>query len=104
MDKHLNLFYSYNQGNSNSLERAKQLENNLTRALISTLQNLSKNVQHAIISKMVNGEKLNSKDFTFDLQDTSKEYINKKAQKFLLILQRDKSDISKLSFEVLHEK
>ena len=40
MDKHFNLFQSYNSGNDKDLAGIVQLEDNLTRSLTCTLSNL----------------------------------------------------------------
>lgn len=53
MDKHLNLFYSYNQGSLDKLEKVKQLEDNITRALIVTLMSLEANKQKCFIEKLL---------------------------------------------------
>lgn len=96
MDKHLNLFYSYNQGKIDSLERIKQLENNLTRAVITTLLNLTDEIQRKIIFEISKtpDQVLTSKNFKYDLQNT-KQDVKKIARKFLLILQRDESEVTK---------
>ena len=38
MDLHHNLFYSYRGANTDDVDRDRQLENNLTKALINTLK------------------------------------------------------------------
>lgn len=105
MDKHLNLFYSYNQGDFSSPETQKQLENNLTRALITTIKNLSPEAQRQIIELLIaqkTGIKLKSKKFLFDLQNTEHN-VNKDASKYIIILQRTKSEITLIDLKKINE-
>ena len=95
MDKHLNLFYSYNQGELQNPATESQLENNLTRSLIVTLKNLSKTTRNRLIEKILykdEDQRLKSNNFTFDLQNTDIKR-SKESNKFLVILQRKRSQI-----------
>lgn len=95
MDKHLNLFYSYNQGELQNPATENQLENNLTRALIVTLKNLSKPTRNLLIEKILYTDPeqhIKSNDFTFDLQNTEIKR-DKESYKYLVILQRKRSQI-----------
>jgi len=92
MDKHLNLFYSYNQGNLNDTERIKQLEDNLTRSLISTLLSLDSNMQKRFLEMLVE-DNVRSKHFSLDLQNTLKYNKSENTLKYVIILQRDRSSI-----------
>jgi len=71
MDKHLNLFYSYELGDMKDKDRAKQLENNITRAFIVTLMNLTFNMQKSIIESILDKKNINKKHnyFKYDLQN-----------------------------------
>ncbi|CAN5766537.1 hypothetical protein BH20ACI4_BH20ACI4_16840 [soil metagenome] len=90
MEKHLNLFYSYNQGNLSSSERIKQLEDNLTRALIVTVKSLEISNQNLFIKTLL-GKDSASKSFVFDLQNTNNYDKKSISEKFVIILQRNKS-------------
>ncbi len=90
MEKHLNLFYSYNQGNLSSSERIKQLEDNLTRALIIAIKSLENSNQNLFIKTLL-GKDSASKSFVFDLQNTNNYDKKSVAEKFVVILQRNKS-------------
>jgi len=94
MEKHLNLFYSYNQGNLGSSERIKQLEDNLTRALIVILKSLDNSLQIEFLKELLSRKKINSKSFVYDLQNTSNYIKKSENHRFLVILQRDKSSLS----------
>lgn len=93
IDKHLNLFFSYNQGQINDIEKEKQLENNLTRALIVTISNLEYILQLKFIQSLIEPDKLKSKSFQFDLQNTTYNR-NQNSSKYVLIIQRDKNIIT----------
>lgn len=99
MDKHLNLFYSYDQGyykkNVDEKEKAKQLEDNITRALIVTLSKISHNTRDKIIMEMLNRNKLRSNDLHFDLQNTQQDVHKGSQDKYLIIIQREEPDITK---------
>jgi hypothetical protein len=56
-DCHLNLFYSYNQGN-------ELIENNLTRAFIVTLKHLSQSTSQLLL-KRIFGSVMSDEDFSF---------------------------------------
>lgn len=86
MDKHLNLFYSYSQGNRKNTEKFKQLEDNITRALMITIKNLDFDLQKEIFEIMTD-EKPVSKEFKFDLQNTSKDTAKSKKKKLVVIIQ-----------------
>jgi len=92
MDNHLNIFYSYNQGKLGNIERTSQLEDNHTRALITTLMNISANIRIKIISNILKVTGIISKELDFDLQNTDKDIKGRK--NYLLILQRVESNIS----------
>lgn len=101
MEKHLNLFYSYNQGNLSSSERIKQLEDNLTRALIVTLKNLENAAQINFLKMLVSKDTIHSKSLDFDLQNTDKYKAKSAAEKFVVVLQRDKSYFTLKDFQNL---
>lgn len=101
MEKHLNLFYSYNQGNLSSSERIKQLEDNLTRALIVTLRNLETSSQIKFLKLLLSKNIIYSKSFIYDLQNTSKYKPKSDTTKFLVVLQRDKSNFNLKDFQSL---
>lgn len=101
MEKHLNLFYSYNQGNLSSSERIKQLEDNLTRALIVTLKNLNISTQNECLKLLLSKDKIQSESFFYDLQNTTKYNLKSDAEKFLIVLQRDKSKFNLEDFQNL---
>ncbi len=102
MKKHLNLFYSYNQGNLSSSERIKQLEDNLTRALIVTIKNLENSTQIEFIRRLLAKDKVSSKSFIFDLQNTDNYNTKSDSDRFLIILQRDKSSFTIDDFKNLN--
>ncbi len=52
-DPHLNLFYSYESGSLDNLEVQTQLENNITRALILTMQNLEPTNQEGVLKDLL---------------------------------------------------
>lgn len=58
VDKHLNCFYSYNRDN-------KLIENNLTRALIITLMNVSNGTKSNILSTLLNTEDSGTRLYSF---------------------------------------
>lgn len=101
-DKYLNLFYSYNQGSLKNEEKTKQLEDNLTRALIVTLQNLNSNLQKQIIGLITDKHKVESKGFSYDLQNTDKYNSKNNATKYIIILERQKID--EITKEKLQER
>ena len=101
MEKHLNLFYSYNQGNLSSSERTKQLEDNLTRALIVTLRNLEHPSQIKFLKLLLLKNIVHSKSFVYDLQNTNKYKAKSDTTKFLVVLQRDKSNFNLKDFQRL---
>jgi hypothetical protein len=70
-------------------EREKQLENNLTRALIVTINNIDNESQKRFVQSLIKPDKLCSKTFTFDLQNTS-HCIEENSVKYILVLQRDR--------------
>jgi hypothetical protein len=74
-----------------SSERIKQLEDNLTRALIVTLQNLQFSTRLDFLKKLLSKNVIHSKSFDFDLQNTLKYKNKSDVEKFLVILQRNKS-------------
>ena len=98
MDNHLNIFYSYNQGKLGNIERTSQLEDNHTRALITTLMNISANIRIKIISNILKVTGIISKELDFDLQNTDKDIKGRK--NYLLILQRVESNISEDSLKI----
>ena len=105
MDKHLNLYYSYNQGDLSGPETQKQLENNMTRALITTVKNLNSETQRQFIELLIaqkTGIKLKSKEFLFDLQNTEHN-VNRDASKYIIILQRTKSGITLEDLKKINE-
>ncbi len=105
MDKHLNLYYSYNHGDLSGPETQKQLENNMTRALITTVKNLNSETQCQFIELLIaqkTGIKLKSKKFLFDLQNTEHN-VNSDASKYIIILQRTKSEITLKGLEKINE-
>jgi hypothetical protein len=97
MDKHLNIFFSYNQGNLETAERTMQFEDNLTRAVITTLKHLEKDLQKEIILQITKSKTIKSISFEYDLQNTRINISNTK-RKHLIILQREESDITKGAF------
>jgi hypothetical protein len=97
MDKHLNLFFSYDQGHykrpkEKERERLKQLEDNITRSLIVILKNIDSNTSKKVITKLLGLEKIKSTEISYDLQNT--KYETYKKEKYLLIIQKEKSEIS----------
>ncbi len=102
MKKHLNLFYSYNQGNLSSSERIKQLEDNLTRALIVTIKNLENSTQIEFIKRLLTKDNISSKSFVFDLQNIDNYDTKSVSDRFLIILQRDKSSFTIDDFKNLN--
>ncbi len=58
MDKHLNCFYSYNRDN-------ELIENNITRALIITLMNVSKGTKNYILSTLLSKADSGSRVYSF---------------------------------------
>lgn len=100
MEKHLNLFYSYNQGNLSSSERIKQLEDNLTRALIVAVKSLEISNQNLFIKTLL-GKDSASKSFVFDLQNTNNYDKKSATEKFVVILQRNKSTFAISDFKNL---
>ena len=52
MEPYLNLFYSFQRGNRDSLESNKRLEDNLTRAFLVTLKNL-KDKKSSFLEKLL---------------------------------------------------
>jgi hypothetical protein len=96
-DKHLNIFYSYNQGNLETAERTMQFEDNLTRAVITTLMYLEKDLQKKIILQITKRKTIKSNSFEYDLQNTRINISNTKI-KHLIILQREESGITKEAF------
>ncbi len=85
MDKHLNCFYSYNRDN-------ELIENNLTRALIITLMNLSNDIKNNILSILLNTEDIGTRmysftDACFALQNNiSPNIIKETKEKYILTI------------------
>lgn len=108
-DPHLNLFYSYAPGSlsKENFERAKQLEDNHTRAFIITLMLLDTDSQKQFLNHLLPKE-VKSKQFNYDLQTTSLYSKSKEIPKYVIVLQRDDSnisldDIQNLDHEILVE-
>lgn len=87
MDKHLNLFYCYAQGSVSTAEKSKQLEDNITRAFIVMLRNLTKANQKGVIKELIGESK--SDYYSYDLQNTSEK---KQEMKYILVFQRYDDD------------
>jgi hypothetical protein len=98
MDNHLNLFYSYDAGSRKDLERRKQLENNLTRAFILTLKNLSPENRRGILKSLL-GEDIGKKELYFELQSVDDKTQLSKLQdcrkKYVIVIQSSKNVINK---------
>ena len=92
MDRHLNIFHSYNQGDFQTLSKIKQLENNITRAFISTIINLPIQHQNTIIQKLINANN-QSEEYKYYLQSIDNELALENYSKYLIVLQRDRSSI-----------
>lgn len=75
-------------------ERIKQLEDNLTRALIVTIRNLSFDKQKSFVQILVGKKEVESTVFEFDLQSTSLYRPTRDTKKFLVILQRKVSGVT----------
>ena len=88
MDKHLNCFYSYNRDN-------ELIENNLTRALIVTLMNISKSTKIYMLSALLKTEDTGSIEYSFAdacfaLQNNiSPNTINQIKSKYILTIADD---------------
>ncbi|MBK6877771.1 MAG: hypothetical protein IPG99_15285 [Ignavibacteria bacterium] len=99
MDNYLNLFFSYDGGSRKDLERKKQLENNLTRAFIITLSNLSTELSKEFLGAFIDQNDISVSDFKFELQSIEDqktiEKVQKCRKKILLIIESSKSMISK---------
>jgi hypothetical protein len=108
MDKHLNLFFSYDQGyykkSVNKKEKVKQLEDNITRALIAVLSNISIKTRKKIIKELISTNRLKSKEFDFDLQNTQINHTKKKQKKYLILIQKIKTTINKENFEKIKKR
>jgi ribosomal 50S subunit-associated protein YjgA (DUF615 family) len=92
MDPHLNVFYSYDRGKYNSEKGKenlqKQLEDNVTRALLITLSQLAKSNRLRFIGELMGGKENDNceEDFDFDLQALRKGYSKNAENKFLLTI------------------
>lgn len=79
MDNHLNIFYSYAQGKFNSdIDSENALEDNITRALIITLQrnpDLTKFILEKFFSLTYSPSEINVKYFKYDLQNLDEEEL-----------------------------
>lgn len=84
MDKHLNLFYSYDRGNTKNPDRVNQLEDNITRAFIVTLKNLSVKYQTQFFKSII-GVKLKYGNVIYGLQNISAEFSNRKIFKKVFV-------------------
>ena len=67
MDRHLNLFHGYAQGDHESLDRGRVLENNVTRALLLLLRSSPRHLQERLIEEIA-GVPVDKADLVFDLQ------------------------------------
>lgn len=84
MDKHLNLFYSYNQDE-------ELIENNLTRALIVTLMGISDNTRNIILSSLNDPlSQYNYNAVEFTLQGNVATRIKDYKNKYIITLASDK--------------
>lgn len=104
MDKHLNLFYSYDRGSRKDLDHLKQLEDNITRSFIITVMKLSEEQKLTFLNNLLDDSELKTKKkLNFDLQnidDKSNNKIIKNAKnKILLCISREKSNIDLSSFQ-----
>lgn len=98
MEKHLNLFYSYNQGNLSNSERIKQLEDNLTRALIVTVKGLEISNQIKFARRLLKKDFIASTSFVFDLQNTNNYDRKSISERFIIVLQRSESNFISSDF------
>ena len=74
MEKHFNLFQSYNSGHEKDLVKVVQLEDNITRALLCVLSNLDLNLQHTLLSQLLPDAFLERNEIiNYDLQNPSAE-------------------------------
>lgn len=95
LDPHLNIFYSYDQGkyktDRNKKNTQKQLEDNVTRAFIITLMQLSVDNRKIFFEKLTRGINFNTSYIYYDLQAIHDDYIKSKnevEQKLLLTITR----------------
>ena len=97
MDKHLNLFYSYDRGSRKDLEHLQQLEDNVTRSFIITLKNLRTEKQKEFLENLIGLSTKPKIYFSYDLQnikDVSHRYkVKKTKNKILLCISREKANI-----------
>jgi len=89
MDKHQNIFYSYNQGDLSDIDREVQLEDNVTKALINLLENSDRQVTVDFLKRFVNSKiRLGRTEFQYALQKNLVGESHKTAQetphKFIL--------------------
>jgi len=102
MDKHLNLFYSYDKGSRIDMSRENQLEDNITRSFIITIMNLKKKNLSKFFNNLLKQKLNNLDDLVFDLQNIDEksnlDLIKNANSKFVLCVSRDKSDINLQSF------
>ena len=108
MDKHLNLFYSYDRGSEKSLDRLKQIEDNITRSFIVTLKGLASNHQRDFLNKLMGpgsysslNYDLQNIDIRIDLKPDCKKYLITIGSERSVYTERDLKDIKyhKYDFE-----
>mgnify|MGYP001574078807 CR=1 FL=1 len=72
MEKHFNIFQSYNSGNEKDIESVVQLEDNITRAFLCTLSNIEKSLQQKIVKNLLKLSNIQkAEEFKYDLQNPS---------------------------------
>jgi hypothetical protein len=95
MDKHLNLFFSYDRGGYEDPDKLKQLEDNVTRSFLVTIKNLSAHLQKEFLISLL-GRSNNYSNLQFDLQNlTLRNEIPENAKKYLLTIGSTKSSFHK---------
>ncbi len=82
MDPHLNLFYSYQKGDSDDIEGQKRLEDNLTRAFLVTLAQLkdAEPVKFCTVLTMLlgmNSHEIAPQDVSFGIQNLKADELKK---------------------------
>lgn len=99
MQKHFNIFQSYNIGDEKDIDRVVQLEDNITRAFLCTLSNVEQTLQQAIVKEVFNLESiLQNEEFKYDLQNPISEVSFFGKQKKIVTIQRYKSNLGKSDF------
>lgn len=101
LDRHLNVFNAYSSGDLSNYDNVKILENNLTRAFIITVQNLTYPDRREFLSWLLTPISVNDDDsrhVEYDLQNADKNKladIQGAKDKVLLTISRTKSSVTK---------